>query len=203
LQNGGPAGDEPARPDLVKRSAGPAPGSGVEYGDIGSFRPGSQLSQWALARYLVGRCIATSVANALSILALVLFGLAALCEWGAHSLFLAILFVLAALVVLALRAVLRAVLERLTAAAHYAPLEERLHALVADTRRDVRAELRRIGLPGRPWSLPFLALRLIRRRRRAETLERLRAFQLDRAVTPARVDELHHILRAATSAPRP
>ena len=59
------------------------------------------------------------------------------------------------------------------------------------------AELRRIGLPGRVWTLPLLAVRLLGRRRRGETLERLRTFELERAVPRSRLDELHLLLRRA------
>jgi len=68
---------------------------------------------------------------------------------------------------------------------------------VSDTHGDVLRELRRLGLPSHLWTLPLLALRLAGRRR-AETFERLRAFDIDRAVPKARLDELHLLLRDAT-----
>ena len=58
-------------------------------------------------------------------------------------------------------------------------------------------ELRRIGLPGRVWTLPLLAFRLFSSRRRQDTLARLRTFQVERAVPRARLDELHLVLREA------
>lgn len=169
--------------------------------EVGDFRQGSQLSRWAMARYLVGRAIGESVGSTLLLVALALIGLAAACEWGLHVTFLAVLLVIVALGVLLLRAALRAILRRLTATDRYGPVESRLRKLVADTRADVRRELRRLGLPSRRITLPLLAVRLVGRRR-TETLQRLRGFDLDRAVPKARLDELHMLLRDGTG-PRP
>jgi len=102
-----------------------------------------------------------------------------------------------ALGVLLMRALMLAVLRRLTAAGQYGPLEDRLRALVSDTRSDVLRELRRIGLPGHTWTLPLLGVRLFRSSRRQDTFDRLRTFQLDNAVPKARLDELHLLLRSA------
>jgi hypothetical protein len=44
--------------------------------------------------------------------------------------------------------------------------------------------------------MPLLAVRLTGRRR-TETLDRLRAFEVERAVPGSRVDELHMLLRTA------
>jgi hypothetical protein len=67
----------------------------------------------------------------------------------------------------------------------------------------VLRELRRLGLPGRSWTLPLLAWRLIRSRHRQPTLDRLRGLDLARAVPPARLDELHLLLRRGTDDPPP
>ena len=112
------------------------------------------------------------------------------------------LVLLVAVGVLLLRAVLLGVVRRLTGFRQYAPIEERMKALVDDTRSDVLRELRRIGLPGRIWTLPLLALRLLGRTRRRDTLERLRRFEIDRAVPRARLDELHLLIRSALGAGR-
>lgn len=58
-------------------------------------------------------------------------------------------------------------------------------------------ELRRIGLPGRVVTLPLLALRLPGRRRRADTVTRLRGFDIERVVPKARLDETFLLLRGA------
>lgn len=164
--------------------------------EIGDFRQGSALSQWALARYLVGRAIGESISRALFVFALTVLALAALLEWGAGTTFWAVVLAVVAFGVLAMRAVLRAVLARVTALGSDPRLESRLRDLVADTRADVRAELRRIGLPGRSWSVPLLVARFVGRSRRRRTVEQLRRFDVDRAVPTARLDELHLVLRS-------
>lgn len=164
--------------------------------DIGDFRQGSPLSRWALARFLVGRAIAEAVGRTLFVLAAGLLALAAVSEWVLHVTVLAVLLAVIAIGDLLLRAVLRAILRRLTAADRYGPIEARLRALVRETRGDVLRELRRLGLPSHSATLPLLALRLAGSRR-AATLERLRAFRVDAVVPQARVDELHLLLRGA------
>jgi hypothetical protein len=164
--------------------------------EVGEFRPGSPVSRWALARYLVGRAIAESVSRTLLVAALVLLAVAAAVQWGLHLTFLTVLLVLAALFVLVLRSVLRAVLRRLTAADHYGPIETRLRELVSETRADVLREMRRVGLPSHTITLPLLAVRLLGRRRR-QTVDRMRRFEVDRAVPKVRLDELHLLLRQA------
>ena len=173
--------------------AEPDPDDPVGY-DAGAFEQGSPVSRWALARYLVGRALGESVSRSLLIVALGILVLAGLVEW-LGSTFWSIVIAVVALAVLAMRATLRAVLRRLTAADQVGPIEARLHALVADTRSDVLVELRRIGLPGRTWTLPLLAVRLLGRQRRRKTVARLRTFDIDRVVPKSRVDELHLILR--------
>jgi hypothetical protein len=163
--------------------------------DVGEFAQGSPVSRWALARYLVGRSIGESVGNTLLLVAIVILGLAAVSQWVLHSTFLAVVLGLLALIVLVVRAGLRAILRRLTAADRYGPVEERLRALVSDTKSDVRKELRRVGLPSHTWTLPLLAFRLVGKRRKA-TLTRLRDFNVDQAVPKARLDELHLLLRS-------
>lgn len=162
--------------------------------DVGAFEQGSPASRWALSRYLVGRAIGESISRSLLIVALVILALAGVVEWSGST-FWSVVVAVFALGVLGMRAVLRAVLRRLTAADQPGPIEARLAALVADTRSDVLAELRRIGLPGRTWTLPLLGLRFLGRERRRKTVARLRGFDLDRVVPKSRVDELHLMLR--------
>ncbi|HZC69402.1 MAG TPA: hypothetical protein VE442_01790 [Jatrophihabitans sp.] len=161
--------------------------------EVGEFRQGSPLSQWALARYLVGRAIGESVGHTLLAILLALLALAAGCEWGLHLTFLAVLLAVLAVMVLLVRAALRMTLRRLTEADRYGPIETRLRALVSDTRGDVLRELRRVGLPSHTVTLPLLAIRLIGKRRPA-TLARLRGFEIDRTVPKHRLDELHLLL---------
>ena len=161
--------------------------------EVGGFEQGTPGSRWALGRYLVGRAIGEYISRALLVFALLVVALTVLVWWVGPT-WLAILIGIFALTVLLLRWVLGAVLRQATGAGHFGPLEDRMRRLVADTRGDVRAELRRIGLPSRTWTLPLLAWRLARRKRRAETLVRLRRFEVERVVPSARLDELHLIV---------
>lgn len=182
---------QPALPDPAR---GDEPW--VSADDIGTFEQGTGFSRWALARYLVGRAIGESVSNSLLVLAGVLLVLAAASSWLAHLTFLAVLVVIFAVIVLVVRFALRAVLRSLTAVDRYGPVEDKLRGLVSDTHKDVLAELRRNGLPGRTVTLPLLAWRLVGKRR-ATTLKQLRMFEVERAVPKARLDEVHLLLRGA------
>lgn len=170
-----------------------AGGSGPE---IGSFRQGSLGSQWALGRYLVGRAVAEALSRGLLLLAVVLLAGAA-GIWAAGSTFWGVVVGILAVAVVLMRRVVLAVLRRLRVAGGDPALDARLGQLVAATRKDVLAELRRLGLPSRSWTLPLLAVRLLGRRRR-ETADKLRAFQIDRVVPAARLDEVHLLLQSAS-----
>ena len=125
---------------------------------------------------------------------LLLAGAAAI--WSAGSVFWGVVVGLVALAVVIMRRLILAVVHRLPLLAGDAALDARLRELVAATRKDVLAELRRLGLPGRTWSVPLLAVRLVGRRR-AQTAERLRGFDVDRVVPAARLDEVHLLLQSA------
>lgn len=167
--------------------------------EVGEFAQGSPLRRWALARYLVGRVILERVSWSLLAVAVVLIAVAALCQFLLHTTFLVVVVVIIALVVLVLRAALRAVLRRLMQLKAYGPIEGRLEELVRGASGDVLAELRRVGLPSRLITLPMLVTRLVGRKRK-ETLTRMRAFEVERAVSKARLDELHVLIRQAAGA---
>ncbi len=167
--------------------------------DVGAFEQGSPFSRWALARYVVGRVILERVSWSLLVLALVFFALAAVSQFVLHVTLLTVLLVIVAVMVLLMRALLQAVLRRLMGAKAYGPLEEQLSGIVSGAGSDVLAELHRVGLPSRTLTLPLIAVRLIGKRR-AETMTRLREFEVERAVSRARLDELHMLLRTATGA---
>jgi len=170
-------------------------GTGGGFQEVGDFRQGSPASRWALARYLVGRAVVDYVSRALYVFALIVLALGGL-SWWAVSAWLGVPVVLIGFGVLAVRALLAALLRGLSGAAYFGPVEKSLGRLVADTRGDVRRELRRIGLPSRALTLPLLARRLAGRRR-AETMARLREFDLDGVVSSSRLDELHLLMRQA------
>lgn len=169
-------------------------GVGWDASDVGAFRQGTGASQRALGGYLVGRAVAEALSRGLLILALVLLAGAGLVEW-AGSTFWFVVILLGAIGMLLLRSLVLALLNRLPLMAGPPGLNSRLRELVADTRKDVLRELRRSGLPGRSWSLPLLAVRLLGKRR-AETAEKLRGFDVDRVVPTARLDELHLLLQS-------
>lgn len=165
--------------------------------EVGDFRQGSAGSQWALGRYLVGRAITESVGWALLLVGIVLLVLGVLAQFATHLTFLAVILILLAVAVLVLRWALLGIVRRLTGFERFGPLEDRMRALVEDTRADVLKELRRIGLPGHVITLPLLAFRFLGRQRRTDTIARLRTFEVGRAVPKARLDELHLVLREA------
>lgn len=187
---------QPAVPEEPELS-GPAGQQWFSADEVGSFSQGTPFSRWALARYLVGRAIAKSVSDTLMALALLLLVLAAAIRFGLHVTWLAVIVVLLALGVLVLRWAVRALLARFTAATTYRPIEVKMRQLVHDTRSDVMAELRRLGLPCHTLTLPLLAVRLSGRRRK-DTMTRLRRFETERAVPAARLDEVHMLLQNAT-----
>lgn len=164
----------------------------ADYVEIGAFTQGNPASRWALARYLVGRAVGESISRSMLVVGLAVLAIAGLVAWAGSTPW-TVLIAIVGLGVLLLRLLLVAVLRRLTVTTDPA-VEQRLRSLVAETRRDVLRELRRIGLPGRTWSLPWLAIRLLGRRR-ANTLAKLRTFEVERVVPAARLDELHLLLR--------
>jgi hypothetical protein len=186
--------DQPDVPDILRKRP---PDDAAEPAEIGDFRQGTAASQWALARYLVGRAITESVGWALLLVGIVLLVLGAIAQLTAHLTFLAVVLVVLAVMVLVLRWALLGIVRRLTGFERFGPLEDRMRALVEDTRSDVLKELRRIGLPSHLVTLPLLALRLFGRARRKDTVTRLRRFDTARAVPKARLDELHLLLREA------
>lgn len=156
--------------------------------------PSNPLTDAILARYLVGRAVASRVSVSLLAIALILLvGATALWEWGPR--WLAVIAVLVAIVVAAFRVLVMAILRRVLAVGQLGRAEDQVRALVADTGADLRRELRRIGLPGSVLGLPVLAGRLFSRRRRAETLSRLAQFDVGRVVPKGRRDELAFVVR--------
>jgi hypothetical protein len=158
--------------------------------DVGRFRRGSAISRIALGRYLVARAVGEAVNRSMLLVGVVLglLGIACFAFWLK---WLGVLIFIAALVVLAFRALFVALLRRLAGPLGVA--EERIRALVADSRGDLCRELKRIGLPGSTLGLPLLGVRLIGRHR-TETLARLRQFDVGRVVPASRLDQLHLII---------
>jgi hypothetical protein len=172
----------------------------VEGHEVGRFQQGTPISRWALARYLVGRAIGADVSDALLVVGVAILG-ATVGLYFVAPVWVAVLVGLVGLCALGLRLVLQAALRRLTGADLFGPHDARIRRLVADTQVDVRAELRRLGLPSRRATMPLLGLRLLGRRRQ-RILQRLRSFDVDRVVPAARLDDLHLIVQNLADPPR-
>jgi hypothetical protein len=168
--------------EVLPAGSGPESGDYGPFGDVGEFRPGSPASRWALGRLLLGRALAVQVSRALLVVALVIAA-AAVGIYFAGSTVFAVLIGLVAVAVLAARAILGAILRRLTFPALSAEDDQRLRRLVGD------------GVPGSSVTLPLLAVRLAGRKR-AAVLARLRNFDVERVVPAGRLDELHLLLDA-------
>ena len=164
--------------------------------EVGNIGPGSAASQAVLRRYLLTRALGSSIVNAAQWTGVVVLLLAALSWLGGFRL-LAVLLGLVALVVFAVRGMLSALARRLSGASRLGPLEPRVAALVTRTRRELRRELRRVGLPGLPWAPLLIAWRLVRPLRRTSTVQALSRVDLTKVVPPSQVDELQILLRQA------
>ncbi|HST47895.1 hypothetical protein [Jatrophihabitans sp.] len=165
---------------------------------VGNIGPGSAASQAVLRRYLLTRALGSSIINAVQWTGVAVLMLAVL-SWLGELKLLAVLLGLLALVIFAVRGMLNALARRLSGASRLGPLEPRVAALVTRTRRDLRRELRRVGLPGSPWAPLLIAWRLVRPIRRVRTLDALRRIDLTKVVPPSQVDELQILLRQMPS----
>lgn len=162
--------------------------------EVGNIGPGSAAGQAVLRRYLLTRALGSSIISALLWTGLVVLALAVL-SWLGGLKVLAVLVGLLALVILAVRGMLSALARRLSGASRLGPLEPRVAALVTRTRRDLRRELRRVGLPGSPWAPLLIGWRLIRPIRRVRTAQALSRVDLTKVVPPSQLDELQILLR--------
>lgn len=175
-----------ARVEPVVSFAKPVPESDVR-------RPGTGVTALMLARYLVGRAVAARVSATLWIVgAVVLLGAVGL--WFAAPHWLGVVVGLFGLAVLGLRAMVMLILGKIMAVGRLGASEARITKLVRDTGGDLRRELRRIGLPGSTFGMPLLVVRLMGRRR-AQTFERMRRFDVGNVVPAARRAELEFIVR--------
>ena len=162
--------------------------------EVGNIGPSSAAGQAVLRRYLLTRALGSSIVHAVQWTGVVVLLLAAL-SWVGGMKLLAGLLGLLAVLVLGVRGALNAIQRRLSGAHRLGPLEPRVASLVTRTRRELRRELRRVGLPGVPWAPLLIAWRLVRPLRRARTVEALSRIDLTKVVPPSRVDELQILLR--------
>lgn len=178
-------------------AGGQQPGSGQPFVVTGSFvgpgaHPTADASEQALRRYLLTRALGRSIVNTVLWSGLSILALAVLCWFGGVKV-LAVLIGIVAILVLLVRAMLARLGRRLSGSGQLGAIEPRVDALVSTTRRGLRRELRRVGLPGTPL---LIALRLIRPLRRAETLRALTQVDLKSVVPADRLDELHLLLQS-------
>jgi hypothetical protein len=181
--------------DLFTRFASDgSAGSAYAGADVGSFNQGNELSRWMLRRYLLTRTLGSSIVRTVHWFGVAWLVVAALVWWaGVH--WLAALIGFVGIVVLLVRVLLSAIQHRIGGLDRRSQTGIAVQRLVGRTRKELRAELRRIGLPGAPWGPVLIGLRLARPRRRTETLQRLAAFDLAHVVPASTLDELHLVLR--------
>lgn len=191
-------GGDPERPVFVKRPVAKERPVFDEHPviEVGNIGPGSAASQAVLRRYLLTRALGSSIVNAVQWTGVVVLLLAVLSGLGGLKL-LAVLLGLVAVLILVVRAMLSAIQRRLSGATRLGPLEPRVARLVTRTRRELRRELRRVGLPGVPWAPLLIAWRLVRPLRRLRTMQALSRVDLTKVVPPSQVDELQILLRQA------
>lgn len=163
-------------------------------GEFSRLGPGDASSEGVLRRYLLVRALGRSLINAVQWSGLSILVIAVLCWLGGVKV-LGVLIGLVAIFVLLLRAMLAAVERRLAGSEQLGEAGPRVNALVSKTRRGLRKELRRVGLPAAPWAPLLIVLRLIRPYRRIQTVHALAGIDLSAVVPAAQLDELHLLLQ--------
>lgn len=171
----------------------PGPGYGaIQPGGVFVFsRPGRLDSEESLRSYLLVRAIGRSVRNTVLWAGLLVLAVA-VALWLAGLKVLGILIGLLAVALLLARAAVTSLARRFGRTS----ADPQIDRLVARTGRGLRAELRRVGLPGAPWAPLLIALRLMRRRHRSQTMQALSRVELARVVPAGQVDELHLLLQS-------
>jgi len=193
-----PAPPDPARTggvdgDRVRRITGETPAP-----EVGTFRLGSEASDWVLRRYLLTRALGASIVRAVYWAGVVTLLLAVLI-WLAGVEWLAVVIGLVAIIVLLIRIPLSDIQRRISGVDRMGSAGPRVEELVGQTRAGIRAELRRIGLPSAPWGGALIGLRLLRPFKRGETVARLAKFDISQVVPRSSLDELQMLLRNASA----
>lgn len=168
--------------------------SGMPGPDVGRFPQAGDAAQWVLRRYLLTRAVGASILRTLYLTGAGVLLLAVL-VWIAGVHWLAVLIGLVAITLLLIRAALSAIQRRISGVERMGPAGRRVEALVGQTRRGLRGELRRVGLPAAPWGPSLVGLRLLRPTRRADTVRKLAQFDLTQVVPSSTLDELYLLLR--------
>jgi hypothetical protein len=184
-------GGHPGAPGGYRGPAGAGPSP-----TIGEFRQGNEVSQLVLQRYLLTRAIGASIVRTVYWIGIVILVLAAL-TWFAGVHWLAVLIGVVAIFVLLFRGMLAAIQRRISGIDRIGPASAQVERLVGQTRKGIRAELKRIGLPSAPWGPALIGLRLVRPLKRIETIRKLGSFDLGHVVPASTLDELFLLLRQA------
>lgn len=183
---------------FVKPSAAPGADSWAAPSSAKAAEPiieqaGTGATALMLARYLVGRALAARLSLALWLVAGIIF-VGAIALWIVDAHWVAVLFGLLGLLVLGVRALVMFVLRKVMAVGRLGSAEARITELVRDTGADLRRELRRIGLPGSVFAMPVLLVRILGKRRK-QTFQRLREFDVTNVVPASRRAELDFLVR--------
>lgn len=172
--------------------------SGPEVGDFSQRIGGNAASEWVLRQYLLTRALGRSIVRTVHWTGVLTLAVA-LGIWFADVHWLAVLVGLLALAILCFRVLLSGIQNRLAGAGQFGAASGQVDKMVGVTRRGLRAELRRIGLPSAPWGPTQIAIRLMRRTQRAKTLAALRKFDLTQVVPQSTLDELQLLLRGGST----
>lgn len=103
------------------------------------------------------------------------------------------LLVLAALVACA-RFTLVRVIDRMSLARQYRPIESEFSGAVEAGKANIRRELERVGLPSTRWRMPMFLVRLARRSGRDEVLGRLSQIDLSQVLPQVQIDRAFRLL---------
>jgi hypothetical protein len=102
------------------------------------------------------------------------------------------------LLLIVARAVMVAVVRRVSLARRFRPVEEELCSAVEAGKANLRVELRSAGLPNRSWRLAFFATRLARGSGRDDLRSRLRQVDIDRVLPRAQMERALRLLGKST-----
>lgn len=196
----------PAVPPAASTAAGapPAEAGGIDLGDTGTWRVGEAEGSTArritvVLRYLLGR-LAIDHVRRLTVWAWLVPVLGLLLLIVLPRLVALAVVLLGAVLVLARTAMVR-LLQRLSLAGRFRPVEEELRDAVEAGKANLRGELRRVGLPSRSWRLPLYVVRLARGSSRSLARSSLREVEVHRVLPQAQVERALRVLDEATSRP--
>ncbi len=93
-------------------------------------------------------------------------------------------------------------IERLSLARRFRPVEQDLRGAVEAGKANLRGELRRVGLPSGSWAIPLSVVRSARGGARSAARSRLLEIEIDRVLPRAQLDRALRVLDGAGAAAR-